>query len=274
MLNAETNSRIARILYRGLLRWAGAHDNCPIQIQRSHVSQLVPFLVSCDGSKGWEISLNGGTGEFQIEKEDASVTVRHLARLGFQHGQKTMDLQVAYDQVDRGIDALRLLNTRYHDSVESIKALREEHARIMSSNKVKYSIGQVFIHRKYGYKGIIYGFDSTCQRDDEWMNQMQITNRYQPFYYALPDEEDARRLLGGIRLTKYVAEENIDITTDKRVVHRALENYFIGYSTACQRYVPTKRLRFEYPDTAYPDMLKDMEHLDGSESNVMAWQDE
>jgi len=221
-------------------------------------------------AKQGEGSLNGDTVDFQIEKEDASVTVRHLARLGFQHGRDDL----AYDLVDRGIEALRLLNTRYHDSVESIKARREEHARVISSNTVKYSIGQVFVHKKYGYTGIIYGFDSSCQRDDEWMNQMQIVERFQPFYYVLPDEEDARRLLGGVRLTKYVAEENIEITTNKKVVHRALENYFIGYSTSSQRYVPTKRLRFEYPDAAYPDMLQDMEDLHSSESNVMAWQDD
>lgn len=273
-MNAETNSRIARIVYRALFRWAHSHDNCPVHIQRSHASQFVPHLVSFGRSNGRRPFDSENGENIDIDKEDASVTVRHLARLGFRDGRRAVDVEESFDLVNRGIEALRLLNTRYHDSVENIKALREEHARILSSNEVKYTIGHVILHKKYGYRGIIYGFDSSCQRDDEWMAQMQITERYQPFYYVLPDEEDARRLLGGVRLTKYVAEENIDITTSKRIVHRALENYFVGYSHAFHRYVPTRRLQFEYPDAAYPDMMKDMEHLHSSESNVMAWQDD
>lgn len=279
-MSVERNARIARALYRGILRWANTHDNCPVHIQRSHAHRCVPQLVSFGRTGGQrEPSSRRAVNEFHIEEEDASVTVRYLARLGFRHGtvEQGNSVEESYDLVNRGIEALRLLNTRYHESVENMKALRDEHARVISSNSVKYSVGQVFIHKKYGYKGIIYGFDSSCQRDDEWMRTMQITKRYQPFYYALPDEEDARRLLGGIRLTKYVAEENIDICSskNKKVVHRALENYFVGYSTALQRYVPNKRLRFEYPDSAYHDMLQDMDNLHTAESgNIKAWQDE
>lgn len=286
-MTMETNARLARIVYRGLLRWAYMHDNCPVHIQRTHINRLVPELTSngtvveSSGSLPDDSCNKGGNPPagsqgFHVEQEDASVTVRYLATLGFRKGRGITQYDEAFERVNRAIDALRLLNTRYHDSIEHMKALREEHAKIISSNKVRYSVGQVFVHKKYGYKGIIYGFDSSCQRDDEWMSQMQITDRYQPFYYVLPDEEDARKLLGGVRLTKYVAEENIEIITSKstRIVHRALENYFVGYSNSFQRYVPTKRLQFEYPDTDYATMVHDMEDLHPSDSNVIALQDD
>lgn len=33
----------------------------------------------------------------------------------------------------------------------------------------------------------------------------------QPFYYCLPDETDTERLFGGVRITKYVAQENMEV---------------------------------------------------------------
>ena len=30
------------------------------------------------------------------------------------------------------------------------------------------SIGQAILHRKYSYRGLIYGWDATCMMGDEW----------------------------------------------------------------------------------------------------------
>lgn len=93
----------------------------------------------------------------------------------------------------------------------------------------------------------------------------------QPFYYVLPDEHDCQRLFNSIRLTKYVAEENILPLEKARIVHRALDNYFLGYSESIGRYIPVKRLQFEYPDsTIFPEY----ENIDditpaGEDSNLL-----
>jgi len=264
MSRYDRHAQLSRILYRGILRWAYANSSEPVPavtLQHAHIAAVLP-----------ELALRN----VQLP-EDIGVAVRYLARLGFEsanHVSSSSD----HDRVDAGIDALRLLNTRYYDSIQAMKAVREEKAGIMEREEVQFKIGSVFKHRKYGYRGIIYGFDGSCERDDEWMRQMNISNRYQPFYYALPDESDAVRLLGGVRLTKYVAEENIIPLSghgDKqghqqdRIVHRALENYFVGYSDSHKRYVPSKRLRYEYPDDDYTDMIANMIPLDGSQSNIL-----
>lgn len=33
---------------------------------------------------------------------------------------------------------------------------------------------QVFLHKKYGYRGVIYGWDRSCQRDAEWLRAMNV----------------------------------------------------------------------------------------------------
>ena len=259
MSRYDKHAQLSRILYRGMLRWAHANSSEPVPavtLQHAHIAAVLP-----------ELALR----KVQLP-EDIGVAVRFLARLGFESANHKSSMS---DRVDAGIDALRLLNTRYYDSIQAMKALREEKAGIMERQEVQYRIGSVFKHRKFGYRGIIYGFDGSCERDDEWMRQMNISNRYQPFYYALPDESDAVRLLGGVRLTKYVAEENIIPLSghgeghQDRIMHRALENYFIGYSESHKRYVPSKRLRYEYPDDDYSDMIANMIPLDGSQSNIL-----
>lgn len=240
----DKNALLSRLVYRGILRWAKEHSDVPFSIQQTHVNAVLPELVGV-----------------KMNLQDASA-VRYLARYGFESADGT---------VDRGLEALRLLNTHYHRVVEEMRRTRREKSQIVDA--VKYKIGQVFRHKKYGYKGIIYGFDETCQRDEEWMRQMGVRNPDMPFYYALPDEMDSTRFFGGFRLSKYVAEENIAALDDGKVVHRALENFFIGYSKDMKRYVPTKRLQFEYPDEEYERMMIDMVPV-ADDANLLLYDDD
>ncbi len=53
-------------------------------------------------------------------------------------------------------------------------------------------------HRvQFGYRGVVFGWDRSCERDAEWQRQMNIRDGSQPFYHCLPDEGDAIRLFGG-----------------------------------------------------------------------------
>ena len=52
--------------------------------------------------------------------------------------------------------------------------------------QVKYRVGQVLKHKKYGYRGVIVGWDETTKAPEFWINQMHgKTNpewRKQPNY--------------------------------------------------------------------------------------------
>lgn len=89
--------------------------------------------------------------------------------------------------------------------------------------------------------------------------------RLQAFYHVLPSEDDCIRLFNGVRISKYVAADNVEpfpapgaaaaggaaVTgaAGGRILHRALESYFSGFSPALGRYIPTRRLAYEYPDS-------------------------
>jgi F-box protein 21 len=52
--------------------------------------------------------------------------------------------------------------------------------------KIVFGIGMHFQHKRYGYEGIITGWDIKCEADPRWMHQMRVDDlprgREQPFY--------------------------------------------------------------------------------------------
>lgn len=56
-------------------------------------------------------------------------------------------------------------------------------------DRVRYQVGQVFQHRRYGYTAVVIGWDVECSMNSQWMAQNQIDRldrgRHQSFYHAL-----------------------------------------------------------------------------------------
>jgi len=54
---------------------------------------------------------------------------------------------------------------------------------------VKYKVGQVFQHKRYGYVGVIVGWDPKCAAGERWIVQMNVdtlpNGRTQSFYHIL-----------------------------------------------------------------------------------------
>ena len=54
----------------------------------------------------------------------------------------------------------------------------------------------MWVPRRYDYRGVIYGWDATCQAEESWIATMQVDRlrfgREQPFYRVLLDERDRR----------------------------------------------------------------------------------
>ena len=71
--------------------------------------------------------------------------------------------------------------------------------------QVAFDLGQCLLHRRYSYRGVVVGFDRTCQQSEAWMRSMNVDTlkhgRNQPFYHVLPDTRDRP----GAQLT-YVAQ--------------------------------------------------------------------
>ncbi len=68
-------------------------------------------------------------------------------------------------------------------------------------SKLSFTTPQVFRHKKYGYRAVVYGWDRSCDRDPQWAQEMGVRAE-QPFAAALPDEGDCLRIFGGVRISK------------------------------------------------------------------------
>ncbi|KAH7032748.1 uncharacterized protein B0I36DRAFT_361521 [Microdochium trichocladiopsis] len=76
--------------------------------------------------------------------------------------------------------------------------------------QVRYRVGDLFRHKRYRYRAVITGWDSTCQASEQWMQQMGVDSlpngRSQSFYHVLVEDHS----------TRYVAQENIDLIVPHR----------------------------------------------------------
>lgn len=112
---------------------------------------------------------------------------------------------------------------------------------------VQFSLGVVIKHRRYNYRGVIFGYDPRCLAPEEWIQMMHVDQlprgRNQPFYHVLVDERDRP---GG--QTTYVAQENIaPARTAAHVQHPLVAHFFSGFSLDDRQYLPSPVLKAAYP---------------------------
>lgn len=54
---------------------------------------------------------------------------------------------------------------------------------------VRFRVGQVFQHRRYGYTAVVTGWDGNCDAGEEWIRRMGVDRleggARQAFYHAL-----------------------------------------------------------------------------------------
>jgi len=133
----------------------------------------------------------------------------------------------------------------------------------LTSDQVKYRVGQVFQHRRYGYKAIITGWDATCEATEQWVEQMQVDRlkggRNQSFYhslYVMCSNLDNRNVLTEARSVqdrsvRYVAEENVEIVTPENFEYPPsfpfeAGKYFKRWDYEARQFV--SNMESEYPD--------------------------
>jgi heat shock protein HspQ len=83
-----------------------------------------------------------------------------------------------------------------------------------------FNIGQIVLHQRFGYRGVIYDVDSHFMLSDKWYEDVaqSCPPKDRPWYHLLVD---------GLDQTTYVAERNLVITRDLRPIqHPLIEAYF------------------------------------------------
>ena len=79
-------------------------------------------------------------------------------------------------------------SVRVMRSVDSMPKQVKRRTREISQH-VRYKVGQVFLHKRYGYLAVITGWDIECGADEQWMAQMRVhelaRGKHQSFYHVL-----------------------------------------------------------------------------------------
>ena len=95
----------------------------------------------------------------------------------------------------------------------------------MTSNKAKFSIGEVVKHRHFDFRGVIYDVDFEFNKSEEWYQSIPKDVRprkNQPFYHLLAESNE-------VTYEAYVSEQNLLIDdSNEPVKHPLIEEIFVG----------------------------------------------
>ena len=95
----------------------------------------------------------------------------------------------------------------------------------MSTNKAKFSIGEVVKHKHFDFRGVIYDVDFEFNNSEEWYQSIPKDVRprkNQPFYHLLAESNE-------VTYEAYVSEQNLLIDDSNEPVKRPLiEEIFVG----------------------------------------------
>lgn len=83
----------------------------------------------------------------------------------------------------------------------------------------RFSVGQVVRHRRYGYRGVIFGLDPVCTAPEAWYQKNQTQpERKQPWYHVMVHDHGH---------TTYVAQSNLRTDeSSEPIVHPWLDKFF------------------------------------------------
>ena len=111
---------------------------------------------------------------------------------------------------------------------------------------VQYDIGQVFRHRKHGFRGVVVEWFPTCPMDKTWQELHGPFEKgvEQPFYRTLVDTKDRPNPFVAV-----AAEENLEPLNDASeapISHPLLSNIFGGFEEG--RHVMLANVQKSFPE--------------------------
>ena len=186
-----------------------------------------------------EISSNSGSRNYNNHKNDSSISIEDSDVIDRQQElfEEQLNLQqLTSEQAKDG--TIFLLSAITTDGPSATMRL-----------------GTVVKHKKFGYRGIISGWDHRPLMDvSRWQGVIGLKyGSNQPFYRVIPDENDVEKCIGPNQFRNffYAAQENLEVVDcidDCVLNHRDIGNYFIGYNVNIGRYIAPPKLRFCFPD--------------------------
>lgn len=119
---------------------------------------------------------------------------------------------------------------------------------------MEFRVGDVVRHVKYGYRGVIGGWDLNCQATSGWVDQTDLKDLTggieQPFYQTLVDSRDRPG-----DQSAYVAQENLELLPrqeaqtdeDYLIRNEQVPELFDGMTAGASRYTPNRFRASQFP---------------------------
>uniref|UniRef100_A0A803XZZ9 Hemimethylated DNA-binding domain-containing protein n=1 Tax=Meleagris gallopavo TaxID=9103 RepID=A0A803XZZ9_MELGA len=118
------------------------------------------------------------------------------------------------------------------------------HVHSPKPESIQFSVGQVIVHKRFGYSGVIVGWDRRAKAPEEWLQY-----KYPPEKQDVKDTPHYRILINNAsglgKSTAYVPEEEITVIVGLQVHHPDVKVYFCGYDGS--KYILQPWLRDIYP---------------------------
>jgi hemimethylated DNA binding protein len=226
------NRAVSISLYRAMWRWTATEPmrsaRYAVPVEQLPLSVLASLSTKSD-------SLSGRAG------------AQRLIREAWRAGAALTEPGEIKQQLDGAFACLRIMG----DFQEEVVGLVERRTANADRRGIAFQIGQVLRHRKYGFRGVVVGWDRRPQVDVSGWDGVQglPSGPDQPFYRVLPDMGDCVELLGGPRDVRYVAQENlVEVpAAHRRISHPGIDSVVPVFDAASARFLPTEELAFEYP---------------------------
>ena len=96
-------------------------------------------------------------------------------------------------------------------------------------HKAQFSIGQIVVHNKFSYRGVIFDVDAEYSGTKEWYERVAKSKppKHKPWYHVLVD---------GQLMTTYVAERHLQIDKNPEPIsHPLTEEYFESFEDGAYR---------------------------------------
>jgi len=89
---------------------------------------------------------------------------------------------------------------------------------VENKDRIRFSLGEIVQHQKYGFRGVIVAWDPKAAVDvTHWDGLADIDNASDlPFYHIVPDQNDCIEAFGGVRPFRYVCEANLEACPRER----------------------------------------------------------
>ncbi|GKY92318.1 hypothetical protein MPSEU_000202900 [Mayamaea pseudoterrestris] len=136
-----------------------------------------------------------------------------------------------------------------------------------------YQIGDIVIHQKYGFRGVVIACDPKPSVDvTRWDGLAHIDNPMElPFYHVIPDQGDCIEAFGGERSLRYVCEQNLMACPNDRLQNLNVDlSHGWTKSVSGKSYVAPADHRFKHGQDLDDDGIteRSMERL---EAEINTW---